>query len=186
MKFREFWQRYKNDFFKLLTTRVALLVFSIVCTSPLLVMDTQGKEDTVNTIVILATVFVFAFYYYLIHSQLWARGAKDKIAADGGRLKLNPLTGLYVGLLSSAPSFLLNILNTATWFYKDYAGVRGFHTATALLELIWDAPALGMYYVTQSPFAYMLASVLPALFAGLAYYLGTKEFKLFGSKNPKQ
>ena len=110
MKFREFWQKYKSDFFKLLTTRLALAVFSIVCTSPLLVMDTQGKEQSVNTIIILATIFVFAFYYYLIHSQLWARGAKDKIAADGGRLKMNRLTGLYVGLLASAPSFLLNLI----------------------------------------------------------------------------
>ncbi|MBQ7308549.1 MAG: hypothetical protein IJW87_00070 [Clostridia bacterium] len=183
MKFREFWQKYKSDFFKLLTTRLALAVFSIVCTSPLLVMDTQGKEQSVNTIIILATIFVFAFYYYLIHSQLWARGAKDKIAADGGRLKMNRLTGLYVGLLASAPSFLLNLINIVTWFYKDYAGVRGVHTATALLELIWDAPALGIFYVSQSPLSYLLASVLPALFAGFSYYLGTKEFKLFGKKN---
>ncbi len=183
MKFREFWQRYKNEFFKLLTTRVALAVFSIVCTSPLLLTDTQGKESSINSIFIIATAFVFAFYYYLIHSQLWAKGAKDKIAADGGRLNMNPLSGLYVGLLASAPSFLLNIVNIITFFYKDYAGVRGVHAVTALLELIWDAPALGIYYVSQSPFSYLLASVLPALFAGLAYFLGTKEFKLFGKKN---
>ena len=185
MNFREFWQKYKNEFFKLLTTRIALAVFSIVCTSPLLVMDVESNESNVNTIVILATVFVFAFYYYLIHSQLWTRGAKDKISADGGRLKMNKLTGLYVGLLASAPSFLINILNIVTFFYKDYAAIRGFHTATALLELVWDAPALGIYYVTQTPFAYLLASVLPALFAGVSYYLGTKEFTLFGKKNAK-
>lgn len=183
MKFREFWQRYKSEFFKLLTTRVALAVFSIVCTSPLLVINTQGKEDSIHSIIIIATIFVFAFYYYLIHSQLWAKGAKDKIAADGGRLKMNRLAGLYIGLLASAPSFLFNIIYIVTSFYKDYAGVKTIHFIATLFELVWDAPALGIYYISQSPFSYLLASVLPALFAGLAYFLGTKEFKLFGKKS---
>ncbi len=181
MKFKDFWSRYKGDIFKLLTTRIALAVFSIVCISPLLVMDIQSNESTINMILILASIAVFAFYYYLIHSQLWTVGAKNKISADGGRMKLNPLAGLYMGLLASAPSFILNIINIITFFYKDYAGYKSVHGVTAILELFWDAPAIGLFYVTATPFAYLAASFLPALFAGLAYFLGTKEFKLFGS-----
>ena len=111
MNFKEFWQRYKGEIGKLLITHAALAVFSIMCTSPLLVLDTTGNETSVNTIILIVTVFVFAFYYYLIRSQLWRVGAKNKISADGGRMKLNPLAGLYMGLLASAPSFLLNIVN---------------------------------------------------------------------------
>ena len=122
MNFKEFWSRYKGEIGKLLTTRIALAVFSIVCISPLLVMDMQNNASTVNTILILASIAVFAFYYFLIHSQLWNVGAKNKISADGGRMKLCPLAGLYMGLLASAPSFILNILNIVTYFYKDYAG----------------------------------------------------------------
>ncbi len=182
MKFKEFWSRYKGEIGKLLTTRLALAVFSIVCISPLLVMDTQNNESTVKTILLLASFAVFAFYYFLIHSQLWNVGAKNKISADGGRMKLNPLAGLYMGLLASAPSFVLNILNIFTSFYKDYAGYKSLHQVTAVLELFWDAPAIGLFYVTETPVAYIAASVLPALFAGLAYFLGTKEFKLFGAR----
>ncbi len=180
MNFKEFWGRYKGEIGKLFTTRLALAVFSIVCISPLLVLDTSGNEKTVNTILILASIAVFAFYYFLIHTQLWNVGAKNKISADGGRMKLSPLAGLYMGLLASVPSFLINIVNIVTFFYKDYAGYKSVHTVTALLELFWDAPAIGLFYVTGTPFAYLAASVLPALFAGLAYFLGTKEFKLFG------
>ncbi len=179
MNFKEFWSRYKGEIGKLYTTRLALAVFSIVCISPLLVINTEGNESTVNIILILASIAVFAFYYFLIHSQLWNVGAKNNISAQGKRMKLCPLAGLYMGLLASAPSFILNILNIITFFYKDYAGYKGVHAVTAMLELFWDAPAIGLYYVTQTPFAYMAASVLPVLFAGLSYFLGTKEFRLF-------
>ena len=111
MKFKEFWQRYKGEIVKLLVTHAALAVFSIMCTSPLLVLDTTGNASSVNTIIIIVTAFVFAFYYYLIRSQLWRLGAKNKISADGGRMKLVPLAGLYMGLIASIPSFLLNIVN---------------------------------------------------------------------------
>jgi hypothetical protein len=56
-------------------------------------------------------------------------------------------------------------------------------TTSAVLEALWDAPALGIRIVTGSPFAYLASSLLPIVFAGVSYYLGTKEFKLFGKKN---
>ena len=182
MNFKEFWSRYKGEIGKRFTTRIALAVFSIVCISPLLVMDMQNNESTVNTILILASIAVFAFYYFLIHSQLWNVGAKNKISADGGRMKLNPLAGLYMGLLASVPSFILNILNIVTYFYKDYAGYKSVHQISAILEVIWDAPAVGIVTALGgSPFGYLAASILPALFAGIAYFLGTKEIKFFSS-----
>jgi len=181
MNFKEFWGRYKGEIAKLLITHVALAVFSIMCTSPLLVLDTKGNESSVNTIILIVTVFVFAFYYYLIRSQLWTLGAKNKISADGGRMKLNPLAGLYMGLLASVPSFLLNIVNIFAYFYKDYEFWRRIYGVSNLIEVLWDAPALGLIIVTGSPFAYITVSVLPALFAGIAYYCGTKEFSLFGT-----
>ena len=64
MNFKEFWSRYKGEIGKLLTTRIALAVFSIVCISPLLVMDMQNNASTVNTILILASIAVFAFLLF--------------------------------------------------------------------------------------------------------------------------
>ena len=179
MNFKEFWQRYKGEIGKLLITHAALAVFSIMCTSPLLVLDTTGSSS-VNTIILIVTALVFAFYYYLIRSQLWTLGAKNKISADGGRMKLVPLAGLYMGLIASIPSFLLNIVNIFTYFYRDYEGFQKVSVISSLLEVLWDAPALGLKIVTGSPFSYVAVSVLPALFAGIAYYCGTKEFALFG------
>ena len=180
MNFKEFWQRYKGEIVKLLVTHAALAVFSIMCTSPLLVLDTSGNETSVNTIVLIVTALVFIFYYYLIRSQLWVLGAKNKISADGGRMVLNPLAGLYMGLIASIPSFLLNIVNIFAYFYKDYEFFRSIYGWSNLLEVLWDAPALGLIIVTGSPFAYITVSVLPALFAGIAYYCGTKNIAIFG------
>ncbi len=182
MKFKEFWQRYKKEIFKLLVTHIALAVFSIMCVSPLMVLDTSENESSVHTIIIIASVFVFAFYYYLIRSQLWTLGAKNKIAADGGRLKLIPYAGFLMGLFASIPSLILNMIYIGTSFYRDYAGFSSVFTTTAFLEALWDAPALGIRIVTGSPFAYLASSLLPILFAGVAYFLGTKEFRLFGKR----
>ena len=182
MKFGEFWKRYKRDVAKLLTTHFALSIFSILCAAPLLTLDYKNASATVNLLCIVATVFVFAFYYYLIRVQLWQLGAKEKLLADGGRLRLRPATGLWLGMLASIPSLLFNIIYIVASFYKDYAAFKQLHTVFSCIELIWDAPALGLHVATGSPFAYVAVTVLPALFAGLAYFLGTKEFSLFGHK----
>lgn len=179
MSFKEFWQRYRGEIGKLFVTHAAISVFSIMCSAPLFTTD-PAQLSSLNTILILASVFVFAFYYYLIRSQLWTLGAKNKISADGGRLKLCPLAGLYMGLMASIPSFLLNITYIVSYIYKDYPGFAEVCSITAKIEWLWDAPALGLRFATGSPFAYLASSILPALFAGIAYYCGTKEFALFG------
>ncbi len=180
MGLKEFLQRYKGEIGKLLVTHVALAVFSIMCAAPLLVMNTEENASSVNGIAIIATVFIFAFYYYLIRTQLWTLGAKNSISAKGGRMTLCPLAGLYMGLIASAPSFILNAIYIVSSFYRDYEGISGIFATTAFLEALWDATALGLRIATGSPFAYLAASVLPTLFAGIAYYCGTKEFALFG------
>ena len=180
MSLKEFLQRYKGEIGKLLVTHVALAVFSIMCAAPLLVMNTEENASSVNSIAVIASVFVFAFYYYLIRTQLWQLGAKNKISAEGGRMTLCPLAGLYMGLIASIPSFILNAVYIFSSFYRDYAGFNSVFTTTAFLEALWDAPALGIRIATGSPFAYLASSVLPALFVGIAYYCGTKEFALFG------
>ncbi|PWM00012.1 MAG: hypothetical protein DBY04_00565 [Clostridiales bacterium] len=183
MKFSEFWKTYRSEMVKLLTTHFAIAVFSIMCNSIFLVTD---YTQTMMFVSVAISVFIFIFYYYLVRSQMWNLGAKDNLKAKGGRMKLNSLTGLYLGLIASIPSFLINIVYIVTYIYRHYAGFSGVYDVFAVIELLWDAPAIGLYLAIGSPFVYLTASVLPALFAGLAYYLGTKEFSLFGHKKTKE
>ena len=195
MNFKEFWRRYRGEIFKLLVTHAALAVFSIMCISPLFVLNTSENStassgNTTNvtaelptnlkTIIVIVTVLVFIFYYYLVRSQLWMLGAKNKISADGGRMKLNPLAGLYMGLIASIPSFLLNTLTISMFFSRSYVGFREIYQTAVLLEFLWDAPAAGLVLITNGPFLYATMSVLPALFAGIAYYCGAKNISVFG------
>lgn len=179
MRFNEFWKRYKRDIAKLFTTHFAIAIFSILCKAPFL---TIGDVSFLNTLATVISLFIFAFYYYLIHVQLWQTGAKDKLSSEGGRAKLCPWNGLWMGIIASIPSLIFNVVYIFSYFYKDYAAFKQIHTIFACLELIWDSPALGLRLATGSPFVYVSMTVLPALFAGLAYYLGTKEFRLFGQK----
>ena len=183
MKFKEFWKTYSREIAKLLTTHFALAIFSILCSSIFLVVE---YTQTMKLVGVVISLFVFAFYYYLVRSQMWNLGAKDKLKREGGRGKLNSLTGLYLGLIASIPSFLLNIVYIVSHTYHSYAGFQDVYAVSYCIELIWDAHAIGLRLATESPYAFLTASILPALFAGLAYYLGTKEFSLFGSKKTKE
>ncbi len=181
MRFKEFWSAYRRDIFKLLTTHLALSVFSVMCLSPF-TLELSMTEQAKTLLVVLITVLIFAFYYYLVRIQLWERGAKDALSAKGGRMTLRPARGLVLGALASVPSFLVNIVYLIAFFYQDYAGVQKLHAIFSVIELLWDAPALGLRLLTGSPFSYVTVSVLPMLFAGLGYFLGTKEFSLFPKK----
>lgn len=183
MKFSAFWKTYSREIAKLLTTHFALAVFSILCCSVFLITEYTA---TMKLLSIVATVFIFAFYYYLVRSQMWTLGAKDKLSAEGGRIRLNSLTGLYLGLLASIPSFIVNIVYIISFTYRDYAEFKNLSFVFTCIELIWDAHAIGIRLLTGSPYAFLAASVLPALFAGLAYYLGTKEWSLFRHKKTEK
>ena len=113
-------------------------------------------------------------------------GAKDNLSAEVGRIRLNSFTGLYLGLLASIPSFIVNIVYIISSTYRDYAEFKNLFSVFTCIELIWDAHAIGLRLLTGSPYAYLAASVLPALFAGLAYYLGTKEWSLFRHKKTEE
>ena len=179
MKFREFWKTYSREIEKLLTTHFALAIFSILSTSAFLLIQT---ESTKNLLCVLICILVFVFYYYLVRTQMWNLGARDRLTANGGRMKLNRLTGLYLGLLASVPSLIVNLIYLISYTYRDYAAFQTLHSVFACIELIWDAQAMGLRLATGSPYAYLTASILPALFAGLAYFLGTNEWSLFGHK----
>lgn len=185
MSFKEFWQRYRGEIGKLLVTHVAIAVFSIMCSSPLFVTDIQSL-DSMLAIFILVTVFIFAFYYYLIRSQLWTLGAKNKISADGGRMKLCPLAGFYMGLIAAIPGLILDIVFIVSVIFVDNGGVSSVLSACAWLEFLWNAPVAALYIVTQIPYLYLASTLLPVLFAGIAYYCGTKEFAIFGIPQKKR
>lgn len=173
MKFKEFFKTYRADITKLLTTHFALSVFGILCASPFLILQ---LPEVRALICIAVSTFTFVFYYYLVRNQLWQTGARDRLMK-----KTSPLTGLYIGLLSSAPSLLLNIVLIVSSIYRDYEGISSLYNVMVLAELVWDGEALGYFLVGRSPYVYLSASLLPVLFSALTYYFGTKEFSLFGA-----
>ena len=152
MKFREFWKTYSREIAKLLTTHFALAIFSILSTSAFLLIQT---ESTKNLLCVLICILVFVFYYYLVRTQMWNLGARDRLTANGGRMKLNRLTGLYLGLLASVPSLIVNLIYLISYTYRDYAAFQTLHSVFACIELIWDAQAMGLrrrMLISRPPF----------------------------------
>lgn len=173
MKFSEFWKTYRADVTKLLTTHFALSVFGILCASPFLIIQTA--EVRAFACIAIST-FTFIFYYYLVRNQMWTVGAKAKLSG-----KTSPLTGFYIGALASVPSLLFNIVLIVASIFRDYEGISSLYSVMVLTELVWDGEALGYFLVGRSPYVYLTASLLPILFSGLTFFLGTKEFSLFGA-----
>lgn len=173
MKFTDFWKTYRREVTKLLTTHFALSVFGIVCASPFLLIQ-NGQTKTFAGYAV--SIFTFAFYYYLVRTQMWPLGAKAHLSEK----KISPASGFLLGLFASVPSLICNILYFVGYIYQDYEGFSDLHSVMALIEAVWDAEALGFRIAANSPYAYLTASLLPILFSGIAFYFGTKEFSLFG------
>lgn len=178
MKFKDFWKNYRREVAKLLTTHFALAVFGILCASPFLIIENSRTKAFAGFAV---SIFTFAFYYYLVRTQIRRVGEVAK--PSPGKKYASALPGLYMGILASLPSFLCNFLYFLAYMYQDYADFKTLHAVMALIEAVWDAEALGLRIATGSPFSYLAASVLPMLFTWLAFYLGTRGISLFGKPN---
>ena len=59
---------------------------------------------------IFASLYATLFFMYLLYVMTWEAGAKDRIRADAGYIRLDRLTGLKLSLCANIPNFLLALL----------------------------------------------------------------------------
>ena len=168
--------------------------FAISIMGAMLSMATVNTEDA---IVIFVSIFAIAFYLFLIYTQAWELGAKDKISVDIGKKEYKPLTGLAVSAVANIPNFIIAI----TFFFvlvafpmsEVAANVR---TIASLFNMLLEGMYLGVLTTVKIGertlltfwWMYFLITIPAMLTSWLAYYLGHKNKKfttLFDYQAPK-
>lgn len=84
--------------------------------------------------------FLHSVYASILGSAFWEEGAKDRIKADGGRIKKDVLAGLKIALVPYSPTILLTAV-----FAVLKANPGLFESATSILNILLKILLSGVY-----------------------------------------
>ena len=186
---KEFFSRYSYSTVKLYVTQIAIGLFGAV-----LAMATSG----IGEILLLVTgIFSMLFYLFLTYTSVWTIGANDRISIDVGKLGKNDFRGVFISLIANIPNFIIATVYTVCWFIAH--GEASTATSVGGFMRILTMITEGMYYgimsalplgaaLTEKLFTcwwmYFVITLPTIIVSGVAYWLGTKNFKLTGMMEP--
>lgn len=179
-----FLKKRSYDLVHMLITQLAISIFGMA-----LALATAANHSTLQT---CTSIFAILFYLYLIYAKIWELGYKDIRALERGDQGFTRREGLYMGLAASTINFLLAILITlgisfgASEFFGSIGAVakvialltEGMYTG--LLALKVGDTALNSLW-----FMYFLITLPLIITSWLAYYAGSKDFKVFTTAKRK-
>ncbi len=184
-----FLKERSYDIVKILLYQIAIALFGIS-----LAIATGPKEgaDGIAGLQLATSILSIVFYLTLIYIMMWELGYKDSGPISRGEEHTSRLTGLYMSLIASLPNFLLAVFVTLGIFLGD---IPFFSTAggiCATIGLLFEGMYTGLLAVNVGGtplnamwFMWFLI-ILPLIgTATLAYYAGTKEFKIFPNASKK-
>ena len=169
--------------------------FAISIFGAMLSMASTAAEN--DTLAFWCSILSIVFYLFLIYTQAWELGAKDRISVDIGKKEYRPLTGLWTSALANIPNFIIAI----TFFFvlvvfpmsEVAANIR---TIASLFNMLLEGMYLGVLTTVKIGertlltfwWMYFVIAVPSMLTSWLAYYLGHKNKKfttLFDYQAPK-
>ena len=183
------------DIVRLYVNQLGIMIFSM------LLYTAVGSFENValsSALSIFVSVFSTCFYLVLIYYAMWEIGAKDKIRIDGGRMEPCKNKGLYMGVFANVPNFTLGLFTVifmALFLIKGndgiYAAFLIFNTITrfhasmylgVITAIVPTGLSAGAIDYVEFLIEAILFTVIPLISVSvthLAYYLGTKEKKIF-------
>lgn len=174
-----FLKKRSYDIVKMFINQLALSIFGNA-----LALATGEKMAGLR---IATGVFSVGFYLFLIYIMLWDLGAKDRHRLEKNEEGQTGLTGLYMALAASTPNFLLAILVTLGTFLPAMGTAGGVSKLIALfLEGMYTgllAISVGGSPLHSTWFVYFLLPLPLIATSTVAYWAGTKEFRIFGGKH---
>ena len=177
---------------KLFVYQFALTVFGL-----LLYTVSQFSES--DAIVVGISIFSVLFYLFIIYTNMWDIGAKDKIRIEGKRLKPRPLYGMWIGLSSNIPNYILAIASTVGYLCIDHTVKNSDGKLTTpewAVNLYGISHAIGSYLngtylgITSTlkidvlPFTLFIITIPSIAACAIGYYFGTLEkFPIIAEKH---
>ena len=135
-KFKAFFKANSSVIMKLVVTQLGITFFALIVT-----MAAMGLADSHDSPfpVALASCFSVLFYLFLQFTHMKEHAMKDEIRIDAGRMKRNPLTGLYIALIANSLNILLGVITcvsklfiTNVGYFSQYAEGVNYVPETAV------------------------------------------------------
>ena len=187
---KDFLRNYSYSSVKMFVNQFAISIFGAM-----LSMASSAAEN--DTLAFWCSILAIVFYLFLIYTQAWELGAKDRISVDIGKKEYKPLTGLWTSVIANIPNFIIAI--TFLFVLKIFpmsevaANIR---TIASLFNMLLEGMYLGILTTVKIGertlltfwWMYFMITIPAMLTSWLAYYLGQKNKKfttLFDYQAPK-
>ena len=185
------------DIVRLYINQLGIMIFSMLLYTAVGSFENDALSSALS---IAVSVFSICFYLVLIYYVVWEIGAKDKIRIDGGRAEPCKYKGLIMGLFANIPNFVLGIFTVLFLAIYLISGNEVVFSVFFIFNLIIRIHAsMYMGLITGivpsrlpagsseiDHIEFLIESILftaipiiSALVTHLAYYLGSKDKKLF-------
>ena len=174
---KAFFNKYSFAMVKMFVNQCVVGLFGNV-----LALFTSSIKSTPVTIAIGA--FSILFYFFLIYMLIWEVGSKDSISIDGGRMKYNPLTGLYIALGAAIPNLILAAAHAICFPFANTNEILSGICAISRIVMLFVS---GMYTGIMSVikiggvplnnvwWAYFVITAPIMIVSAVAYVLGRKN-----------
>lgn len=180
-----FLKERSYDIVKLIINQVAISIFGTAMALATAMIKTNQLAIMVGT-----SVFSVLFFLFIVYITMWELGAKDSHKIEKNLPGHSRLTGLYIGLFASIPNYLVAILITLGLV----TSVPAFDTIHSIVNVVSSFLIKGMYtgllaipinetlQLNSLWFMYFLIP-LPMIYTSfIAYFAGSKNFKIFGKR----
>lgn len=183
------------DIVRLYVNQLGIMIFSMLLYTAVGSFENQALSSLLS---IFVSIFSICFYLVLIYYVVWEIGAKDKIRIDGGRAEPCKHKGLVMSLFANIPNFVLGVFSLIFLVIFLVSGneiinsvffifnlIMRFH-ASMYMGVITGIVPSGLSSGSVDYIEFLIETILfivfPLISVGithLAYYLGTKEKKIF-------
>ena len=176
----KFLKKRSYDLVTMFVTQIAISIFGLA-----LSLAIPTSQPTLR---IATSIFSVLFYLFLIYTKIWDLGYKDMKALSRGDSGYSRLEGLYLGLGACSLNFIVAVLHSLIYIFKNNvtSGITGVSRIITLLSegmyngiLATEINGARLYDFAIMYFVILIPLIITST---LAYYAGSKDFKLFSPK----
>lgn len=171
-----YFKSFGYETFKLFVTQFVMAIFGLSVMAAL-----AGKSG----FLLAASIAAVILYCFLIYSQMWEIGGKDRIRVDAGRSEKDFKKPLYMALLANAPNFILGLLEIIGYF----ANAASLQAAVHATGLFLQSYLLGIINYTGlkgNPFVLTLTPFFAVFITFLSYALGYNGISFFRTSEKQE
>lgn len=179
-----FLKKRSYDLVHMFITQLAISIFGMA-----LALATAANHTTLQT---CTSVFAIIFYLFLIYTKIWEIGYKDSHAFARGDAGYSRLEGLFMGLAASFINFILAILITVGISFPTSEICGSIGAMAKVIALLVEGMYTGLLAIkiggvslNSMWFMYFIIMIPLIATSALAYYAGSKGFKVFGNVKAK-